>query len=337
MQMHRLLTADIGGTNARYALIDRDRGKSGYRVSQARTLASADYDSIEQSLDAYLSGIEGRRPTRACLAVAGPVGGDRIRLTNLRWEFSVSQLARLFGFEDCRMVNDFSAFLAGVSELEPSQLHAIKPGVARPGSIIAAVGPGTGLGIASMTPGKACLCPIESEGGHVTFAPGNELELEIARILMSRFGRVSMEQVLSGPGLVNLYESLCVISGGKPAARTPEQITAMGLSREDPNCEETLRIFCGILGNFAGDVALMTGARGGVYIGGGVVRKFESVLTSGEFVRRFCDKGAMSAYVSEIPVYAVNSELTALLGAAVLLESFEDRDAGAKPTAAVSA
>jgi glucokinase len=146
-----------------------------------------------------------------------------------------------------------------------------------------------------------------------------------------------MEQVLSGPGLVNLYESLCVISGGKPAARTPEQITAMGLSREDPNCEETLRIFCGILGNFAGDVALMTGARGGVYIGGGVVRKFESVLTSGEFVRRFCDKGAMSAYVSEIPVYAVNSELTALLGAAVLLESFEDRDAGAKPTAAVSA
>jgi glucokinase len=332
--MHCLLTADIGGTNARYALVDRRPGESGYRVSQARTLASADYDSVEQSLEAYLSGIDGPRPTRACLAVAGPVGEDRIKLTNLRWEFSVSELARAFGFEECRMVNDFSAFLAGVSELEPSQLHTIKPGRARPGSIIAAVGPGTGLGIASMTPGRACLCPMESEGGHVTFAPGNEQELAIAQVLMSRFGRVSMEQVLSGPGLVNLYEAQCTVSGGKPAPRTPEQITAMGLSAEDPMCQETLRIFCGILGNFAGDVALMAGARGGVYIGGGMVRKFESVLMNGEFTKRFCDKGVMSDYVAEIPVYAVNSEITALLGAAVLIDSYVDRDSRGKPRAA---
>lgn len=315
-----VLVADIGGTHARFALVSRDPVSGTYRVAQASTLASADFDSVEQSLDVYLETVAGPRPKGACLAVAGPVGEDRIRLTNLHWEFSTRELGRRFGMKDFLVVNDFAAFLAGVTVIGQEHLSQLKPGVPVSLAPIAALGPGTGLGIASITRGAGGWHPVASEGGHAGFAPGNEQELEIARILMSRFGRVSLEQVISGPGMANLYEAICVIAGQKPQPRTPEQITALGLSGDDALCEQTLRAFCAILGSVAGDLALITGARGGIYLGGGVVRKFESVLLNGEFVRRFCDKGVMSDYVAQIPVYTVHGGQSALVGAAVLLE-----------------
>jgi len=318
-----VLVADIGGTHARFALVHRDPISSVYHVSQAVTLASADFDSVEQSLDTYLETITGSRPLGACLAVAGPIGEDRIRLTNLHWEFSARELGRRFGIENFLVVNDFAAFLAGVTVIGQENLSMVKPGVPVSTSPVAALGPGTGLGISSITRGAGGWHPVASEGGHAGFAPGNEQELEIARILMRRFGRVSLEQVISGPGMANLYEALCVIAGQKPQPRTPEQITALGLSGDDALCEQTLRVFCAILGSVAGDLALITGARGGVFLGGGVVRKFESMLVNGDFVRRFCDKGVMSDYVAQIPVYTVHGGQAALIGAAVLLEKID--------------
>ena len=319
--MDRCLAGDVGGTNARYALVERDPVSQTYKVSQTRILASADYDSVEQSLDAYLEDIEGPRPTRACLAVAGPVVSDRIKLTNLRWEFSFRELKHRFDFDELKLVNDFAAFLAGVTVLNSDDLRQVKSGVQCNDSTIAAIGPGTGLGIASMIRGGDGYYLMAGEGGHATFAPGNHQELELTRVLMKRFGRVSLEQVLSGPGLANLYEALCAIEDRTASPWTPEQISAMGLSGEDPVCEEALHVFCRILGGVAGDLALTAGARGGIYIGGGVVRKFETVLMNGEFAHRFADKGVMSDYVARIPVFFVHGEHCALLGGAVLLHT----------------
>jgi glucokinase len=326
--MDRCLAGDIGGTNARYGLVEKDSVSGAYRVSQVRILATADYDSVEQSLDAYLAQMKGPRPERACLAVAGPVISDRIKLTNLHWEFSFREVKDRFNFTEFKLANDFAAFLAGVTVLNSDDLRQVKSGVRCMGSTIAAIGPGTGLGIASMIRGADSCYLMAGEGGHATFAPCNHQELELARVLMKRFGRVSLEQVLSGPGLVNLYEALCAIEDRPASPRTPEQISGMGLSGEDPVCEETLHVFCRILGGVAGDLALTSGARGGVYIGGGVVHKFETVLLNGEFAHRFADKGPMSDYVDRIPVYVVHGGHCALLGGAVLLDAGRPQQPG---------
>jgi len=325
----RCLVADIGGTHARYAVVERDRGTGAYQVIGAMKLETGAFGGMQECLDAFLGAVPGPRPEMAGIAVAGPTEGDHVRLTNLNWEFSVSGLKKHFGLSRLKVVNDFAAFLMGVTILDREHVRQVKAGVPRQNCAVAAVGPGTGLGIASIVPGARGWTVAPGEGGHCGFAPGNAQELEIAAALMGRFGRVTLEDVLSGPGMRNIHAALLEIEGKPPGSPSPEEITRLGLARQDPLCVETLQVYCGMLGSAVGDVALMTGARGGVYLGGGVLRKFDDLLADGYFARRFQDKGVMSAYLADIPVYSVHGGNCSLRGAALLLEQ---EDAGRPAT-----
>ena len=312
------LVADIGGTNARFALIETPGGAP----TQVMWLKNADYPALQAALGDYLARTAGTHPRACCLAVAGPVTGDVFRFSNIAWEASQSALAKEFGFSSLRFVNDFEALAMGVSALQPVELLEFGGGTAIPSAPIAIIGPGTGLGVAGLFPepdGRWRAVP--TEGGHTDFAPITDLEIAILQALRPRFGgRVSAENILSGPGLAALHETLAMLDGGMIVSLSPPEIIDRGTAdRPDSTCLTTLRLFCAILGSFAGNVALTTGARGGVVLGGGILPRLRHLLPEGEFRRRFEAKGRMSAYTAAIPTKLILADDTALRGAAACL------------------
>lgn len=314
------LIGDVGGTNARFALADLS-DPSRPRIGEAAHLPSAEFDSLEAAAAAYLARIKpDPMPTVATIAVAGPVSDGEVVLTNLGWHASEATL-RPLGFQHARLVNDFRALAASADTLADEDLEHIGPALPRAhDATVAIVGPGTGFGASALVREPGHSIALAGEGGHIGFSPEDETEIEILRILARRFGRISIERIVSGPGLVNLYEALCEIDGAEPQFSEPPQVLEAA-ERDDSRAEAAVERFCAIFGAAAGDIALAFGARGGVLITGGVSEAMAPFLRRGGFRARFERKGRLSHFVRRIPTSMIVRPDAALLGCARLAEA----------------
>lgn len=309
-----LLVGDVGGTNARFALARRvdDRPV----LEHFESFPAETHPTFLDGVKAYLDGCP-VKPTGGVIAVAGPVTDGAIDLTNSPWHVSEGELQTL-GLNPIRLINDFEALAWGAPVMPEDDLASLGgPDQGDPHAAIALVGPGTGFGVSALARdahGREMALP--SEGGHACFAPGDEVEDEVLRILRRRYDRVSIERLICGPGLLNLHRALAEIDGRETHIDDPAQITAQALEDPTSPCGATLARFCSMLGAVAGDIALTTGARGGVYIAGGIAPRILPFIQASPFRRRFERKGRFQDYMAAIPTKVILHKHAALLGAA---------------------
>jgi glucokinase len=309
------LLADIGGTNVRFALLPPGSDQP----QRERSLRCADYPGLEQAARAYLADAGSPRVTEAAIDVATAVTGDLVKLTNSPWAFSIEQTRRQLGLTRLLVLNDFTALALSLPLLSATELRQVGRGQALAGKAIGLIGAGTGLGVSGLLPCGARWVPLEGEGGHVALSPVDAREDAVLAVLRERFGHVSAERVLSGPGVVNVYQALCRIDHVPTRALEPEQIARAALSGADPQCAEALAMFCGALGTAAGNLAITLGARGGVYIGGGIVPKLGDYFERSSFRARFEHKGRFTSYLAGIPTFVIHADYPALRGLAAAL------------------
>lgn len=326
------LIGDVGGTWARFGLVGPDGA-----FERVEVRACAEYAGLAEALEAYLAdAARGVRPRRAAISVAGPVTGDRVNLTNHPWSFSVEAVRGRFGFDTLAVVNDFSAVARGVPHLGEADRRQIGGGRPAAGAAVAVLGPGTGLGVSGLVPADGGgWAVVEGEGGHATMAATGAREARVLTEVARELGHVSAERVLSGPGLVNLHRALRRLDGEEPGGTDPtaEEIVAEGAGlgpgrgAGSPRSGEALDLAAELLGTFAADAALTLGARGGVYVGGGLVPRYANRFARSGFRRRFEDKGRFSGYLAAIPTYLIVHELPAFLGLASLVREPPERTA----------
>ncbi len=317
--MFPFLVADIGGTNARFALVTTASNGLQPELSHLKIMPGADYPSFSSALNAYLSTLECRRPKAACIAIASPIQGDRIEMTHLPWAFSIEELKKAFDFDFFEVMNDFNAVALGVSVLTEKDIDEIKPGAVHDHEPRGIIGPGTGLGVSGLAycHESGLWLPISGLGGHVNLPAATPYECRLIAAVMEDLGHVSAELMISGTGLGNLYTAVCKMEGQAPKKLSPADITTRALNETDIHCVKTLECFCAFLGSVAGNLALTFGARGGVYIAGGIVPRLIAFLKESAFVDRFVHKGVMSDYVKNIPVSVITNTQVGLVGAAV--------------------
>lgn len=307
------LVADIGGTNARFARVPTVDAEP----QAVQVLRCNDYPGPAEAIEAYLGTIDGDRPRAAVLAVAAPVLGDQVNMTNHPWRFSIKELRLRLGLEKLRVLNDFTALALALPHLGPDELRPIHAGQPTPRAPLALLGPGTGLGVSGLLPvGDASWLPLAGEGGHVTLAAGNDREAAVIGELRRDYPHVSAERVLSGSGLVNLYRAVARLDGVPAETDDPATIARRALDDDCPQCRETLNLFCALLGSVAGDLALTLGAHGGIYIGGGIVPRLGAFFATSPFHRRLTAKGRYTTYLERIPCHVVIAPTPALLGTA---------------------
>lgn len=307
--------ADIGATTTRCALLD-DKGQE----LAAESFDNVDFTGLEGVLRIYLDHRRASdRPTRAALAVAAPITGDEVEMTNIGWRFSQKELRDTLDLKRLQVVNDFAAIAWALPLLRPSDLEPIGGGHAALRSTLAALGPGSGLGVSALVPAADNWAAMTGEGGHVSMPAVTRDEQDVIAIIRDRFGEhCSAERVLSGPGLVNLYVALGELAGrGRPTV-TPEDVTNLA-SQGEPLARKTLSMFFDMLGTMAGNLAVTTGARGGVYIAGGIVPRLVSSLRKSGFRARFEAKGRYQPYLAAIPTYVITTPLPAFRGLRYLL------------------
>jgi glucokinase len=307
------LVADIGGTNARFALVPIDGPGA---AIEPRSWRVDDFPNLADAARAYLDDAAPRSRVRAgMVAVAAPANRDEVKVTNCNWQFSIERTRRDLGLDELFVINDFAANSWGVVDLPPGGFTHIGNPVsdgAREG-MQAVVGPGTGLGVSAISLAGGGISVYSSEGGHVDFAPVTDQESAILEWLRQRHHRVSYERLICGAGLLNIFQAI----GGDESVATPEQVTAR--KAKDPVAAEAVRIFCDVLGSFAGNVALMFGAWQGIYLAGGMLPPIREELLAGGFRRRFDDKGRFGPELERIPVILVEEPALGLLGAAAAL------------------
>ena len=317
------LLGDVGGTNARWAW----QPHGGAPLERVRTLPCNDFDAIDACIASYLRAEDLPAPRQVGLGIATAVTEDQVQMTNHPWRFSIRTLQAALGVERLLVLNDFEALAHAVPGLGAADLRAVGGGTAARGANLALIGPGTGLGVSGLVAdGRGGWLPLAGEGGHVTLAPGNAREAALLSLLGERFGHVSAERALSGPGLVNLYDAVCTLEGMTAAALEPADVVARALGQEaahDAACEEALQTFAGLLGDVASNLALTLGARGGVYIGGGIVPRLGARIDRMCFRERFESKGRFRDYVAAIPTWVITADGPALLGAARALEQLD--------------
>jgi glucokinase len=304
-----LLVADIGGTNARFAVSDGEGV-----LHELRVLHAAKFPKIEEAVAAYFAELKRPRPNQACFAVACPAKGAEIKLTNSSWRFVKEELRQHFRFERFVVINDFEALAASVPILKGPQLAELRPGTADAASVSLVIGPGTGLGVGAFVPaGRSAWAVISGEGGHVGFAPNTEQEIRLWQRMRQKYGRVSAERVLNGAGLVNVYRFMAD-EAGQPAG----EIDAPEISRRalagDEVAINTVLMFFDMLGSVTGDLALAFGSRAGVYIGGGITPKLLDFARRSKFIERFLDKGRVVAILQSMPISVILEERAALYG-----------------------
>jgi glucokinase len=313
--MAPILAADIGGTNARFAVVDGDS-----RIVFERIYATASFPSFEPALTAFLREMQAEsapRPSRAAIALAGPVEQSAGRLTNVPgWSIDQRSFESL-GIE-ARIMNDFEAMAHGVAHVMPGDFIELQSGDAVPHATIAVVGAGSGLGVASLVSDGGRYRPVPSEAGHISFAPRDDLQVELYRHLLARHRRVSAERVVSGAGLTAIYEFLRLRAGGMDAEpiADPATISSRGLREPSSLMAVALDLFVSCYGAFAGDIALAFLARGGLYVCGGIAAKLARRLAEPDFLTAFNDKGRQADLLASIPVRVVINEKLGLLGAA---------------------
>lgn len=309
------LVGDIGATNARFALAAPDG-----TLQRHANLLCEDYASLGEAIRAYLAQVDGVRPERAVLAVATSPDGDRVSFTNNPWAFSIGELATALGLQ-LTIVNDFLASALAVPRLGAGDVLQVGGGAALARKPIGIIGPGSGLGVSALVPSGETYVPVAGEGGHVTMAPADDDEDAVLAVLRRRYDHVSAERLLSGPGLVNIYDALCEIAGLRSAGLTAAQISDPRFAADDACAGKAVVMFCAMLGTVAANLALTLGARGGIYIAGGIVPKLGSAFTQSAFRARFESKGRFSGYLGAIPTFVVTRADAALLGAAQLLDT----------------
>lgn len=320
--MSLLLVADIGGTNARFGLVEQapKTGKPNYTTSQQITLRCAEYSDMATMIKACCAEFKIAVPEYACLAIAGPIDEDgTAQLTNLGWKFAITELRDQLGMKTLHVINDFAALAYAVPFLAEQETKVLYAADSNPEAPIVVMGPGTGFGMALLIPENGSWKIIPTEGGHASFAPTTEKELAIKSFLLSEQSHVSVENILSGAGLVNLYRALAHIAGVPAQAYSPADVSIKGLANEDAICREAVVTFCNTLGAVAGDKAVSTGARGGVVIGGGITPKLMSILAETNFEERYKNKGPMRGYVSDISIKVIVNDKAALVGSAAWL------------------
>lgn len=310
------LVGDIGGTNARFALVPKGSGEP----QQEATVRCADFDGLEQAIRRYFADRGNPNVADAALDVATGITGDFVRLTNGPWGFSIEQTRQALGLERLMVINDFTALALAVPNLLHNEVRKVGGGAKVADTAIAVIGPGTGLGVSGLVRVGGRWIPLQGEGGHVSFSAVTEREIGVLRWLQQRHDHVSTERVVSGMGLQNLYRALSSMDGATAQAFSPEDITAAALSGSDKRCKEALDMFCAILGGAAADLVLTLGARSGCYIGGGIVPRLGEYFARSPFRSRFEAKGRFSKYVSAVPTYVITAENPALRGLATLFE-----------------
>ncbi len=310
------LIADIGGTNARFALV-----APGEEARHPLVLRCAEFTGPAEAALAYLNRIApGCRPRRAAFAIAGPVGGDEVAMTNHVWRFSIDAVRRAIGAQALEVVNDFTAVALAVPHLAPEHRFAVGGGTPTRDTPIAVLGPGTGLGVSALVPAAGGFVALATEGGHATMAAADEREAEVLGWLRGLFDHVSAERVISGPGLVNLYAAISELAGTDPEHLTPGQISGRAIDGSCPRCREALDMFFAMLGTVAGNLALGLGARQGVYLAGGILPRMLEAFAASGFRARFEAKGRFHGYMAGIPTHVMTHPYPAFLGLAGLVQ-----------------
>lgn len=311
------LIADIGGTNARFATVDARGNIHGVRI-----LACSDFPTLASACEHFIEGSGlATRPRRAAIAVASPVLGDHIRMTNHIWEFSIEATRQELGFDHLDVVNDFAAVALSLPHLLPDDIRPIGGGTADTTATMAAIGPGTGLGMAGLIPiGDGRRRVLPTEGGHVTLPACDDREAAVISALRRKFGHVSAERVISGPGIVNLYHAIAEVDGieGDPAMTGPEA-TSRAIAGSCPICMEALAMFAVMLGTITSNLALMLDTRGGIFLAGGILPSLGEHFPAGAFRQRFEDKGRFREYLSSIPTVLIERSVPAFVGLAALV------------------
>jgi glucokinase len=312
------LVADLGGTNVRFALAHA--GARPLVDASIRHYAVADFPSLTAAALHYLVQMNAQ-PRQAVFAVAGKVGSDEIRITNLPWVISIERTRSDLSLSSLDVINDFAGMSMAIPLLTAQDVETIGdlslPSDGNATSrTIGIIGPGTGLGVGAYLLRDGKHYALQTEGGHVAFAPSTDEEIEILRYLSKRYGRVSNERLVCGSGLVNLYQASCAIAAVAAEDFTPAQITQHMHDRSNAQCVRAVEIFCAILGTIAGDLVLTLGAWDGIYLAGGMVPPMLPWLRSGEFRRRFHDKGRFAGAMQRVPTLAVTYAYAGLLGAA---------------------
>ena len=318
------LLADIGGTNARFAL---ETGPG--RIELIDVLSCAEHDTLADAVRAYLAspalaaaGIRGVH--HAAVAIANPVVGDLVRMTNHHWEFSIEGLRRELGFDTFVVVNDFSALAMSLPHLADSDKWQVGGGAPSAHAPIGLLGAGTGLGVSGLIPGDGAYpgwTALRSEGGHVTFSPADETEVAILQYAWREFEHVSAERFLSGAGVELIYRALAHHEGRDDAPLAAPEISRRALAGECALSDRVLDTFCGMLGTVAGNLAVTLGAQGGVYIGGGIVPRLGERFARSPFRARFEQKGRFGAYLAQVPTYVITAEYPAFLGVSAILDA----------------
>jgi glucokinase len=317
------LLADIGATNARFALL------IGTDLGAVATYAVADYASPIEAARAFLAGPgAGHAPRKALIAAAGPVVNGRVVMTNAAWTVDAGRIAHGLDMADVRVLNDFEALGWSLADLRPDDIAML--GVCDPAGhgTMAVLGPGSGFGLAAMAFSPGSETVLVTEGGHATLSSESRREDAIILVLREQLHHVSVERVLSGPGLVQLYHAIARVDGTTVPERSAREIVEHAMAGDNNVCRETLEQFCAFLGSTAGNVALTLGARGGIFIGGGIALRFTEFLRRSAFRERFEAKGRMSSYLARIPTAVIVRPDPAFLGLAHIARASANRRQG---------
>ena len=306
------LVADVGGTNTRVALFDEASGQ--YRAISSYN--NREFQGLEQVFEQWLAQLSEPRPSAACIAIAAALAGDQVAMVNIGWSFSRSGLARNLGLDQCRFINDFEANAYALPHLRDEHLASLHPGKPSEHQTLAVVGPGTGLGGATLRKLDGQPFAVSAEPGHAGLSPGNELEAAIFSSLLPKYGNIYSELLVSGAGLSRLYTTVTEIHGDIPLPLEPAQVSSSALDGSNEHCVLALDTFCALLGSACGDFLLHNGAFGGLYIAGGIVPRMVEYLRRSSFLERLQDKGAMRENLAEVSVKVITADHPGLIGAA---------------------
>ena len=308
------VVVDLGGTNIRLAVCDLKTGK----LSQLKEFACAEFVTLEEALVKYFATLQDE-VKHLCIGIACPVEGDQITMTNLSWQFSQQALKDKLKLTSLYVINDYTAISLAVPFLSQQEKIQIGGGEAQPDGVTAVFGPGTGLGVSHIVKVAGKWISLDCEGGHVSFTPNTREQADILFQLQAQFGHVSAERILSGQGLVNLYQSLCSLSKQQAEFKEPKEVSKAAVDGSCDIARRSLEVFCQVMGGFAGNLALNLDCTGGVYIAGGIVPRFVEFFQSSEFRSFFEEKGRFKDYLSAIPTFLITHDNPGLLGATVYL------------------
>lgn len=316
-----ILIADIGGTNARFAI----SAEAPQYFHHAQTLEAIEFENVADAIDTYLHSHNIKQVGGISLAVAGPIRDGKVTFPNSHWSIDCSVLAKRYNTEQVSLLNDWEAISYSLSSLGGSDLISIGgdwDSLSDADYTVGALGPGSGLGMSGLLRRDGKLIPLVTEGGHAGFSPENQLQGQILNYLHQKFDdRISRERLLSGPGLVNIHEALCEIHGHENPGLIAADIAVAGINKTDPMCQETFDLFFEVLGQVAGDIALALGANEGIFIGGGICQRYPDHLANSKFRKGFENKGRHSHLMRDMPTWLITHKNPGLFGASVFARS----------------